>query len=87
MVDGEHMSHFRNLGILLKTARSRKKLSQNELGIQINSNRSIISKWECGRLLPKNNKVALLMKVLRIEKTDILNAMMKDHNEALFGQK
>lgn len=78
------MSRFKNLGNFVRLARANSKLSQLELAKLMSVRQSTISLWETGRRQPTTKKIKVLLEILKIEKGEFLQALMRDHSRSIF---
>lgn len=59
----------------LKEYRKSKNLRQIDIAIATNVNRSTVSKWENGLILPSFQKIIKLAKILEISESDVISAI------------
>ena len=70
------------VGELIRTARKKKGLSQNELADMINISREAISKWENGHHLPDLSVIDELADALGISREELLNGELYEKTAA-----
>ena len=70
------------VGELIRTARKKKGLSQNELADMINISREAISKWENGHHWPDLSVIDELADVLGISREELLNGELYEKTAA-----
>ena len=66
------LNHIYKVGNLIATLRSKKGLSQNELGAMLGVTNKAVSRWETGRGYPDTALLLKLAKILEITVDELL---------------
>lgn len=69
---------FSNLGKLLKDSRANVGLTQAELAQKLDVHTQFVSNWERGLCAPPNHSFQKVISTLKLDKTELADAMMKD---------
>lgn len=67
-----------NLGEILKHARTKKKITQQELAVQIGATRARVSYWENNKALPSSDRLIRIIKILDIKTELFENLTIND---------
>lgn len=72
------MPHYKQLGKFLKRKRTQFDFSQSELAEEIQIHPQFVSNWERGVCAPPHHSIKSLIKILKINKGELIDIMMID---------
>lgn len=83
-LQSEGTMSFRNLSAYLKRKRLTSGLTQAQLGKKLKKTHSqFVSNWERGLCAPPGHCMEQLIEVLNLDRTELVEAMMKDAKSAI----
>lgn len=74
---------FMHTSLFLKKARLISGLSRAEVAEKLNIHPQYVSNWENSKCAPPSDKIYELMKVLKIQRSDLVTAMVDDAREVI----
>lgn len=76
-------AEFESLGLYLKEKRAKSKFTQTQLADKLSVHTQFVSNWERGLCAPPSHCFQELIGVLKLNKTDLVEAMLADSKKII----